>query len=76
MTTIPQTYDDKQVCEEAAKDWDSWGSGRNHICVKAPVRSTCACTGGLGVYPCECSVPTTDKGYVCQPGDTVCQTVK
>lgn len=72
MTTIPQYYNDKQACEEAAKDWDS--SFQKHICVKVPVRSACTCTGTFGVYPCECSVHT--DGYVCQPGAPTCEVVK
>ena len=75
MITIPQTYNDKQACEEAAKDWDSWGSGRNYMCIKAPARSACTCNSGNMAVLCECSVQT-GKGYVCQPGATTCEVVK
>lgn len=75
MTTIPQYYNDKQACEDVAKEWDSLGSGRNHICIKVPTISNCTCSIGMSAVPCECSVPIS-KGYVCQPGATTCEVVK
>lgn len=81
ITTIPTPYNDKIQCEEAAKDWDDSSYQQKHICIKAPLLTkNCTCSDGFTATPCNCSVSThdenKDKGYVCQPGDNVCQTVK
>lgn len=36
VTVVPDKYPNLIQCEEAIKDWDSWGLGMKHKCILAP----------------------------------------